>query len=556
MISRIYTALLGSILMIVSVVNVSASEGSIIGNIIKIKTYNHLYDGSFVFSSYGSAIAIDSSRILTNAHVITNDNGEPTGNYEVCFSDTFEEVPHCRDVAKLIAYDTVADLAILELVQTKNLIPFSFSKQKIAIGSYVSMYGYPQIGGETITRTDGKIAGFEQSMYKIDGSIDHGNSGGWAFNNSGELVGIPTAVASDNASIGYMIPIKRIQEFLSKKTTNYDIYTRYMDQNFVKFIKRNQSYSVKNLSYKWNNVIAKNPRPYGFRMKNTMISADNTMIHWTFIDDYERVKFVFSCTNDAGWILGWQVRKNGFENEKKQYPNWNMSILDEDKYMTIYSSSKWYKSSVVMYYKDYDACFVDLEYLDSKKDAKSLARAMQYIKKWISFSGKYVLKNAQENQFFSIKNAQENTRVIKSIDALGTESVLLGFEIPKWNWMNAVIEWKKYDTQDDLWIALSADFGDIKTWNDYIALGIKNGIDPSRIHLINLGVNQKGLLYSVYNTEKKSTNIIFEYTFVTWDNQYGYINWSVTMNGNFTPDVEQFQNLFSQLILPGRSFLQ
>lgn len=63
------------------------------------------------------------------------------------------------------------------------------------------MYGYPGIGGETITRTDGKIAGYEQLMYKIDGSIDHGNSGGGAFNNSGELIGMPTAVASDNASI-------------------------------------------------------------------------------------------------------------------------------------------------------------------------------------------------------------------------------------------------------------------------------------------------------------------------------------------------------------------
>ncbi len=143
MISRICTALLGSILMIISITSVSASESSIIKNIIKIKTYSHPSDGSFVFSSYGSAIAIDASRILTNAHVITNEAGEPTGNYEVCFSDSFEDVPHCRDVAKLIAYDTVADLAILELVRTKNLTPFSFSKQKIAIGSYVSMYGYP-----------------------------------------------------------------------------------------------------------------------------------------------------------------------------------------------------------------------------------------------------------------------------------------------------------------------------------------------------------------------------------------------------------------------------
>jgi hypothetical protein len=48
----------------------------------------------------------------------------------------------------------VADLAILELNITKSLQSFSFATAKLAIGSYVSMYGYPGIGGETITRTD------------------------------------------------------------------------------------------------------------------------------------------------------------------------------------------------------------------------------------------------------------------------------------------------------------------------------------------------------------------------------------------------------------------
>lgn len=123
-----------------------ASESSIIKNILKIKTYDHREDGSFVFTSYGSAIAIDSSHILTNAHVILDSDGEAQGNYEICFSDNFENVPKCRDIAKLVAYDTVADLAILKLQNTKNLSPFTLASSKIAIGSYVSMYGYPGIG--------------------------------------------------------------------------------------------------------------------------------------------------------------------------------------------------------------------------------------------------------------------------------------------------------------------------------------------------------------------------------------------------------------------------
>lgn len=141
-------------LMICIIPSVSASEASIIQSIIKIKTYTVSDDGAFVFTSYGSAIAISPSRILTNAHVILDANSNPTGKYEVCISQNFESVPRCTDVARLIAYDVVADLAILELEQTTTLIPFVLSHNKIAIGSYVSMYGYPGIGGETITRTE------------------------------------------------------------------------------------------------------------------------------------------------------------------------------------------------------------------------------------------------------------------------------------------------------------------------------------------------------------------------------------------------------------------
>ena len=131
-----------------------ATESSTIGNIIKIRTYVSNPNGSFVFTSFGSAIAIGPSRILTNAHVILDANDEPTGLYEICFSTDFERVPVCHETARLIAYDTVADLAILELPKTTSLAPFSLSTSKLAIGSYVSMYGYPRIGGATITRTE------------------------------------------------------------------------------------------------------------------------------------------------------------------------------------------------------------------------------------------------------------------------------------------------------------------------------------------------------------------------------------------------------------------
>jgi S1-C subfamily serine protease len=112
---------------------VSGSESDIIRNVVKIKSYESRPDGSYVFSSYGSAVAISLSHILTNAHVILGKDGMPTLNYEVCFSTDFERVPVCRDTARLIAYDSVVDLALLELSHTRSLSPFVFASSKIAI---------------------------------------------------------------------------------------------------------------------------------------------------------------------------------------------------------------------------------------------------------------------------------------------------------------------------------------------------------------------------------------------------------------------------------------
>lgn len=231
-------------------VQATSPENSIIPSVIKIKTYES-QNGEFIFSSYGSAVAITPSRVLTNAHVILGSDREPTGLYEVCFSASFERVPNCSHPARLIAYDVAADLAVLDIIESPRLRPLSMSTGTIAIGSVLSMYGYPRIGGETITRTEGQIAGYEQGMYKIDGTIDHGNSGGGAFDSAGNLIGMPTAISADSGVIGYMIPIKRIESFLNRKTSNYELYLNQNDGKFIEFLRKNQQYKQYQLSYRW-----------------------------------------------------------------------------------------------------------------------------------------------------------------------------------------------------------------------------------------------------------------------------------------------------------------
>lgn len=89
----------------------------------------------------------------------------------------FISLPKCFLSARLLSYDTEADLALLRPESSiPSFLVTSFSEKKIDLASTVNIYGYPAIGGRTITSTSGKIAGFENSVYKLDATIDHGNS--------------------------------------------------------------------------------------------------------------------------------------------------------------------------------------------------------------------------------------------------------------------------------------------------------------------------------------------------------------------------------------------
>jgi hypothetical protein len=74
---------------------------------------------------------------------------------------------------------------------------------QIEIGTKLRILGYPGIGGETITFTEGAVSGFTQergvegrAWIKTDATIAGGNSGGMAVNPSGKLIGVPTRASS------------------------------------------------------------------------------------------------------------------------------------------------------------------------------------------------------------------------------------------------------------------------------------------------------------------------------------------------------------------------
>jgi len=87
---------------------------------------------------------------------------------------------------------------------------------------YFIWIGYPGIGGSTITYTSGDFSGFggssdgTQNYIKTTAPLEHGNSGGAAYDNMKQFVGIPTMVVAGSLnSISYILSVNSIKNWLS-----------------------------------------------------------------------------------------------------------------------------------------------------------------------------------------------------------------------------------------------------------------------------------------------------------------------------------------------------
>lgn len=155
----------------------------------------------------GSGTIIDpSGLILTNAHVATPSDLELT-ELQVAMTGASDHPAEPTYDAEVVAADTVLDLAVMRIAASLDGSPlpeaFPFvslgDSDVLDIGDEISIFGYPGIGGNTITFTRGQVSGFtgeallgDRAWIKTDATIAGGNSGGLAANNSGEIIGVPT----------------------------------------------------------------------------------------------------------------------------------------------------------------------------------------------------------------------------------------------------------------------------------------------------------------------------------------------------------------------------
>jgi serine protease Do len=155
----------------------------------------------------GSGVIIDPSGIvLTNNHVV---DGADTVTVRLSDGREFQ--------ATDIKTDPASDLAVLRLKDAKNLPAAKLGdSSQLEIGDWVMAIGNPFELETTVSA--GIISGKGRSLGRIknaeflqtDAAINPGNSGGPLVNLDGEVVGINTAIASNNGGyqgIGFAIPV-------------------------------------------------------------------------------------------------------------------------------------------------------------------------------------------------------------------------------------------------------------------------------------------------------------------------------------------------------------
>ena len=150
--------------------------------------------------------------VLTNYHVI---------EYAAQYGSTAKVITHdgTEYVASVVGSDADNDIAVLQVDATG--LPFATlgNSDGIRVGDNVYAVGNP-LGELQFSMTTGSISATNRristqeaapaiNMFQIDAAVNHGNSGGPVYDNTGEVIGIVTAKYSDEGieGLGFAIPI-------------------------------------------------------------------------------------------------------------------------------------------------------------------------------------------------------------------------------------------------------------------------------------------------------------------------------------------------------------
>lgn len=188
-------------------------------------------DGNDELCGFGSGFFVrDSQTVATNHHVIASVIDDIPGeidckNLVVGISDESGLRVERFVAAKVLRSDEVSDVALLEVLDTEGLRknPMSTRDDEPRLGDAIQIFGYPAIGGASLTVTDGFLGGVDESQsvpfYKTASQIAGGNSGGPVVDKNGLVIGLAAAAYADAdevETIGLIIPIRYLIDLLER----------------------------------------------------------------------------------------------------------------------------------------------------------------------------------------------------------------------------------------------------------------------------------------------------------------------------------------------------
>lgn len=157
-----------------------------------------VYDLTGQIVSTGSAVAIGTTELMTNYHVIKDAARVVAhGENDVTF-----------DVVGMLIGREDYDLAILRV--NKTLTPVTTRTDEPKVGEDVIAIGSPQ--GLTNTVSTGIVSATRNlngiTILQLTAPISHGSSGGGLFDQNGALIGITFASLVDGQNLNFAIPMK------------------------------------------------------------------------------------------------------------------------------------------------------------------------------------------------------------------------------------------------------------------------------------------------------------------------------------------------------------
>jgi serine protease Do len=157
--------------------------------------------------------------IITNKHVIKNDESQIADKVKVTLSDGTELVGNVLGISRH------QDLALIRIPNQNRLKFLNLAKlDTVRVGQNVYALGSPFGIDNTFTSGILNKISKTESILLHDARINHGNSGGPLLNSQGEVIGVNTQLlnsgSTNDASIGIAIDVDRVRELITDYRSN------------------------------------------------------------------------------------------------------------------------------------------------------------------------------------------------------------------------------------------------------------------------------------------------------------------------------------------------